>query len=197
MVATLIVSLLLSAVAPLYGGHEASAFHDVLLPPDARAVAFTPDNTVILANETDASFCRDFSVLLRELRVEWVILDSPEIPAAVQEKHLIIVGSPASELTWEIIDGLITPDEAEDLRREGSRAVLHKDHPWRDYLTLIIAAGSDALRAKQAAEDAVASILEEVPEREKWLFPALDVPRERLSAYLDQIRHDPLSDELP
>jgi len=160
-------------------------------------VTFTPDNTVILANETDAAFCRDFSVLLKALRVEWVILNAPEIPAGVQDKHLIIVGRPAAAQTGELINRLLTPDEADDLRREGSHLVLHKDHPWHDQRSLVIAAGSDLLHAKRAAEDAVALILARVPDRAAWLFPSLDQPREQLLAYIDQYQHLPPGDELP
>jgi hypothetical protein len=199
VVASLIIPLLFLNPAPLPGdGRDPQAAHqDVTLLLDDEAFTFTPDNTVILANESDASFCRDFSVLLKELRVEWVILNAPEIPAGVQDKHLIIVGRPEAEQTGEIIAGLITPNEADDLRREGEHVVLHKDHPWHAQRTLIIAAGSDLLHAKRAAEDAVASILASVPEREAWLFPNLDKPREQLTAYIDQFQHLPLSDELP
>ena len=60
----------------------------------AQTAELTPENTVILSNETDASFCRDFSVLLKNLRVEWVILDTAEVPESVRDKNLVIVGRP-------------------------------------------------------------------------------------------------------
>ena len=34
-----------------------------------------PENTIIIANETDARFIQDFSLLLRQLRLEWIILE--------------------------------------------------------------------------------------------------------------------------
>ncbi|MGD1993178.1 MAG: hypothetical protein PVI59_08305, partial [Anaerolineae bacterium] len=43
----------------------------------AQAIApgvVTPENTLILVNATDARFTRDFSILLKHLRVEWIVL---------------------------------------------------------------------------------------------------------------------------
>ncbi len=68
----------------------------------------TPENTVILANQTDARFSLDFSVLLSQLRLEWVILDSAVLPESVMDKNLILMGHPDAENTGEIIRGILT-----------------------------------------------------------------------------------------
>ena len=71
-------------------------------------IELTPENTVILSNETDGSFCRDFSVLLKGLRLEWVTLDTAEVPESVRDKNLIIVGRLNSEYTGDMITELIS-----------------------------------------------------------------------------------------
>jgi len=45
-----------------------------------------PENTVILSNETDEAFCKDFSVLLRRVRPEWILLDAAEVPESYETK---------------------------------------------------------------------------------------------------------------
>jgi hypothetical protein len=42
------------------------------------------------------------------------------------------------------------------------------------------------IHARRAAEDAVASILANVPGREAWFFANLDKPREQLITYINQ-----------
>lgn len=40
----------------------------------------TPKNTVILANQMDARFSQDFSLLFRQLRLEWASWRAPLYP---------------------------------------------------------------------------------------------------------------------
>ena len=84
----------------------------------AQPIELTSENTVILSNETDGSFCRDFSALLKSLRIEWVILDTAEAPESVRDKNLIIVGRPDAEYTGDIITELITQEEADYIRQD-------------------------------------------------------------------------------
>jgi hypothetical protein len=75
-----------------------------------------PDNTVILASEADARFSRDFSILLKQLRVEWIVLDRPVVPESVRDQNLVILGHPDEDRTVTIGSGadlLLTRDAAE------------------------------------------------------------------------------------
>ena len=68
------------------------------VPASTEVNDITPENTVILSNQTDESFCKDFSVLLRRLTPEWIVLESPSIPEAVKDRNLIIIGELDAEL---------------------------------------------------------------------------------------------------
>ena len=48
----------------------ADGSHDQITEPGN----LLPNNTIIIANEMDARFSQDFSLLLRQLRLDWVIL---------------------------------------------------------------------------------------------------------------------------
>ena len=163
----------------------------------AQTVEFTPENAVILSNETDASFCRDFSVLLKNLRVEWVILDTAEVPESVRDKNLIIVGRPDSEYTGKLITELITQEEADYIRQDSHYSILEKDSPWNDSRVIYISAGSDLPLTKKAAEEVITSILENAQARTEWYFPALSVSRDEARAYIAQLQYVPDDDELP
>ncbi len=52
--------------------------------------SWSPETTVILSNETDAWFCKDFSVFLRGLSVTWIMNEMPQDA----DKNLIIIGGP-------------------------------------------------------------------------------------------------------
>ena len=75
-----------------------------------------PDNTVILANKLDARFGQDFSVLLKHLRLEWVVLDSAVMPDSVRDKNLVLLGHPDAEYSGEVIRELLAVEELEMLR---------------------------------------------------------------------------------
>jgi len=163
----------------------------------AQPIELTPENTVILSNETDGSFCRDFSVLLKNLRVEWIILDTAEVPESVRDKNLIIVGRPDAEYTGDIITESITQEEADYIQQDGHYSVLEKDSPWNDNRIIYISAGPDLPLSKKAAEEAIISILEYAQARAEWFLPALSVSREETEAYIAQFQYVPTDDELP
>ena len=149
----------------------------------------TPENTVILSNETDASFCKDFSVLLRRVRPEWVILDTAEVPEQVRDRNLIIIGELDAEYTGHIIKEFLTQKET-DYIQEGHYSVLEKESPWTDN-KIIICTGPDRLLTKKAAEDAITSL-----EGEWMLPPFTSVPHEEAQEYITQIQYIP-DEELP
>ncbi len=76
----------------------------------------TPDNTVIPASEADARFSRDFSILLKHLRPDWVVLDSAVVPDSVRDRHLIPLGRPDAAPTVALIRSLLTAEEIGSLR---------------------------------------------------------------------------------
>ena len=154
-----------------------------------------PENTVILSNETDESFCRDFSVLLQRVRPEWVVLDSAVIPESVKDRNLIIIGELDSEYTGEIITEMITQKEA-DYIQDGHYSVLSKESPWAENKIIYICAGPDRLLTKKAAEEAIISIMEKA-EPEQWTYPPFpSVPHEEAREYIAQIQYIPEDEEL-
>ena len=163
----------------------------------AQPIELTPENTVILSNETDGAFCRDFSVLLKNLRVEWVVLDTAEVPESVRDKNLVIVGRPDSEYTGKLLTELITQEEADYIRQDGHYSVLEKRSPWNEDRIIYISAGSNSPLTKIATEEAVASILENAQAREEWYLPALSGSRDEARAYIAQFQYVPDDDELP
>lgn len=163
----------------------------------AGDIGLTPENIVILSNETDASFCRDFSVPLKSLRVEWVVLDTAEVPESARDKHLIIVGRPDAEYTGDIINTLITQEEADYIRQEGHYSILEKDNPWHDNRIILISAGSDLLLTKTAAVEALHSIMENARAREEWYLPVSSVSREEAEAFISRFQYVPDDDALP
>lgn len=150
----------------------------------------TPENTVILSNETDESFCRDFSILLRRVQPEWFILDTAEMPESVRDKNLIIIGELDADYTGAIIQELL--QEEADSIRNGHYSVFEKESPWADGRIIYICAGSDKLLTKKAAEEAIASLDGE------WTYPPfVSVPREDALEYIAHIQYIPEDEELP
>jgi hypothetical protein len=144
---------------------------------------------VILSNETDASFCRDFSILLDRVRCEWVVLDRVDIPVHVRDNNLIIIGGLDAEYTGDIIKTFLTQEEV-DYIQNGHYSILLKDNPWAD-TTIYICTGPDRILTKKAAEEAIMSLHGE------WVYPPFSsVPREEALAYLAQLQYTP-GDELP
>ena len=164
--------------------------------PDKRSAELTPENTVILSNETDRAFCQDFSVLLKSLSLEWVTLDSAESPESLKDKNLVIVGRPDSEYTGDVIAKLITPEGAASVRQGGPH-VFQVDSPWNEDRVVYVSVGSDLLLAKKAAEAAVTSIIAGSQHREKWYGSISGVSRDEVVAYIAQFQHTPEGDELP
>ena len=84
--------------------------------PRPSSGELTPDNTVILANQIDAQFSQDFSMLLKHLRLEWIIVDSATVPDAVKDKNLILLGRLDAAYTGEIMRSMMTTEDIEMIR---------------------------------------------------------------------------------
>ena len=148
-----------------------------------------PRNTVILANQADARFGRDFSVLLRHLRLEWVILDSPVLPDSVRDKNLILLGHPDAAYSGEIIRGLLTDKEIESLRAATDRpVVIEKDSPWMESRIVYICTGADMLLTRNAAVEAVRTLIAAAPPASAWIQTTFDAPLDKaMRDYVDQL----------
>jgi len=160
-----------------------------LVPLSAQSSSVSPENTVILSNETDESFCKDFSVLLRRVRPEWIVLENVEVPEPVRDMNLIIIGELDAEYTGSIIKELLTQEEEEYIRG-GHHAVYEKESLWAERI-IYVCTGGDRILTKKAAEEAIVSLNGE------WTFPPFSsVPHEEALEYITQIQYIP-DEELP
>ncbi len=158
-----------------------------------------PDNTVILANQTDARFAQDFSVLLKSLRLEWVVVDSARVPDSVRYKNLILLGRLDALHTGEIMRSLLTPEEIKTLRSAADgQVVITKASPWTEGRSVYICAGADFLQTRNAAEEAVRAIIASAPPASAWIRTRFDAPLDKaVRQYADQLRFAWDDAELP
>jgi hypothetical protein len=158
----------------------------------------TIENVIIISNETDNSFCRDFSILLKRLHLEWVVVKSREIPELIRDRNIIILGGPDAEYIGDIVRDMTTWREEYDLRKEGHYSILKKDHPWAENRAIYLCAGSDRLLTKRAAEECISLILKEIHNPEEWIIPVFSrKSREEIREYVTQFQTVPHDDELP
>jgi hypothetical protein len=137
----------------------------ILSPTDLK-----PSNTVILSNQSDARFSRDFSVLLKNLRLDWMIVDSTVVPDSIKHKNLILLGHPDSEFTGQVMREMLSDEEVETLLNEkDSHMILDKENFWMDDRIIYICSGSDFLQRRNAAEVLVRSMIANAPPASDWL----------------------------
>ncbi|MGB2956010.1 MAG: S41 family peptidase, partial [Anaerolineales bacterium] len=173
----------------------ADGSHDQIIEPGN----LLPSNTIIITNETDARFSQDFSLLLRQLRLEWVILDGTVLPESMWDKNLILMGHPDAAYTGEIIRGILTAEEIDMLRAATDRhVVLEKESPWAEGRTVYICSGADMLLTRNAAEEAARAIIAAAPPASDWIQTTFDAELdESLRDYVDQLRFEWGDEELP
>lgn len=135
----------------------------------------TPANTVILANQADARFSQDFSILLKSLRLEWTVVDSAEVPDSVRDKNLILLGRLDGAYTGEIMRSLLTAEEIETVRSAAEgQIVLSKANPWAEGRRVYVCAGAGLLQTRNAAEGAVRAIMASTPPASDWIRTRFD-----------------------
>ncbi len=173
----------------------ADGSHDQLTEPGN----LLPNNTIIIANEKDARFSQDFSLLLRQLRLEWAILDGTVLPESVWDKNLILVGHPDSAYIGEIIRGILTAEEIDMLRAATDRhIVIQKESPWTEGMTVYICSGADMLLTRNAAEEAARAIITDAPPASDWIQTTFDTELdEGVHDYVDRLRFEWDDEELP
>ncbi len=191
LLAVVVVSILsFSFLAPLTDTSlsEASATRG---PP-------TPDTAVILANAADARFVQDYSTLVKHLRVPWAVVDGPEIPDSARDKDVILIGCADSPYTGEIIRALVSPDEMTGLGQQDASLVLEKDSPWTEERRIYVCLGADHLHMRNAAEDAVRTLMAGAPPESDWIVTTYAAEgSEGVSAYVERLQFDPSEPDLP
>ena len=156
----------------------------------------TPENTLILANELDTRFSQDFSALLKHTRLDWVVLESPTVPESVRDQNLILLGNPDSPISGEVIRQLLSPEQVERLKADEG-VVLEIENPWEDGRTVIICSGGNSIQIRDAAEEALRSLINGAPPTSDWIQTTYEAPLDDgLHAYLDQLLYTWEDEEL-
>jgi hypothetical protein len=188
-----VIVIALSVSLPTIG----SAYNDISPLVEAQEIA--PENTVILSNQVDARFARDFSVLLKHLRLDWEILESAVLPESVTDKNLVIIGHPDAEYTGDLIRELLTTDEIENLRAAvDHHVVLETESPWMEGRTIFICSGAYLLLARNAAEEAMRAIIAAAPPDSDWIRTTYETdPDEDIRDYVDRLQYQWYDTELP
>ncbi|MEA2080421.1 MAG: hypothetical protein U9P00_11300, partial [Pseudomonadota bacterium] len=173
----------------------ADGSHDQLTEPGN----LLPNNTIIIANEMDARFSQDFSLLLRQLRLEWVILDGTVLPESVWDKNLILMGHPDAAYTGEIIRGILTAEEIDMLRAAADlHVVIQKESPWAEGRTVYVCSGADMLLTRNAAEETARAIIAAAPPASDWIQTTFNADLdEGVHDYVDQLLFEWDDAELP
>ncbi len=186
-----ILALCLNFPAPGYAGSRTRA--------EIEALSLQPTNTVILANQADTRFSQDFSPLLKHLSLEWVVLDHPVIPDSVRDKNLVLLGHLDSEYSGEVIRDLLTVDEIAMIQSlKNDHLVLEKESPWMENRTIYIGLGSDLLRIRDAAEEAIRTIVATAPPASDWFQTTYDTEfTENISGSVSQLQYQWDDAELP
>lgn len=65
-------------------------------------------------------------MLLKHLRLEWVVVDSPAVPESVVDKNLILLGRLDAAHTGEIMRGMMTAEEIRTIRAAVGKPVVLK-----------------------------------------------------------------------
>jgi hypothetical protein len=192
---SLIATIAMAICALSFPGHSSAHGCGIGTPSGYHR----PDNTVILANQVDARFGRDYSMLLKHLRLEWVVLDSAAVPDAVKDKNLILLGRLDAAYTGEIMRGMMTAEEIETLRAAaGKPVVLEKDSPWTEGRSVILCTGADLVLTRDAAEEVVRGIIASAPPASSWIQTRFDAPLDQgVREHVDRLRFTWDDAELP
>jgi hypothetical protein len=155
--------------------------------------------TVIVANAMDARFARDYSTLLKHLRLEWLTLDKAEIPEWARGMNLVLIGHPDAPYTGEVIRTLLAPEELDELLAAQDHTIkLTKDNPWAQERRITICSGSDFILRRDAAEQALRAMIAEAPPASEWIQSVYNAPiDDNLRRAVDELRYTWENDELP
>ncbi len=160
-------------------------------PGSASAAApLSPLNTVIVADWADATFSRDYSVLLSQLRLEWIILDSPALPESVRDKNILLLVRPDAPFSGSILQRLLPPAEIATFKAADGSQVIETESLWMAGRTLFICAGHDFVDVRNAAEEAARTLINRTPPAADWLQTRYNAPLdEGVRDYVSQLTY--------
>ena len=134
-----------------------------------------PENTVVLTGEMDARFSQDFSVLLKNLRLDWFILDSSMVPESVQNMNIILVGHPDEGFVGEVMREILTEDEIKaTLDSKDQYILFEKQNPWNGSRKIFICFGADFLLRRNAFEALARQLIDDSPRASDWVRTAYE-----------------------
>ncbi len=158
--------------------------------PAQAAATFSPENTVIVADWADATFSQDYSVLLSQLRLEWIILDSPALPESVRDKNILLLVRPDAPFSGSILQRLLPPAEIATFKAADGSQVIETESLWMAGRTLFICAGHDFVDVRNAAEEAARTLINRTPPAADWLQTRYNTPLdEGVRDYVSQLTY--------
>lgn len=126
------------------------------LPPEKPKV-------VMLANSIDYDLAVDFTDFLNDSGFEVVSVTAPGFDDYKSEKIIIILGGPdAPEGVGDIVQAVLTEEEANAIREPNAKKMLVKLDLWAAGQKVIVLAGSDRNQTKAAHEENRDAVLEEI-----------------------------------
>jgi hypothetical protein len=158
-----------------------------------------PENTVIVANEMEARFSRDFSVLLKHLRIAWVVIDNAPVPDAIRDKNIVLIGNPDSVYTGALMRELLTVEEITTLQSTSDPHIILKiDNPWQKERIIYICSGANFISRKNAAEEVLLNIITDAPPTTDWIRNIYKAELdENLQKTVKQLQYEWEDKELP
>jgi len=160
----------------------------------AAATGSSPEDFLLVSNEVDGLYCRDFSVLLGRLDCEWLVLDGDGLPEQARRGNLVIIGGLDSIHTGELMEDLLSGEETGDTGP--GQAVTQVENPWDENGTIHLCTGSDPSRFRAAAEEAVYSIMAGADPGE-WIRTSIPfASRADAREFVEGMQHLP-GEELP
>ncbi len=158
-----------------------------------------PSNTVIISNKFDERFSKDYSVLLKHLRLDWIVLDAPEVPDSVQDKNLILLGQLESEHIGQLIRSVLSADEIETIQlTKYEHIILVKESPWMNNRTIFICSAAKFLDRRNAAEELIHSLIADAPPTSNWIRTTYDFDLdEEVHNHISRLQYEIDDPELP
>lgn len=163
------------------------------------SIKLSPNDTVILSNEVDAKFVRDYSVLLKNLKPDWIIMKKNVVPDSIKTKNVIVIGHPDAKYVGDVIQDLVTADQRSMLQdNTEDYDILQMNSPWMEGRTIFICSAIDQIIRRNAAEEVLNTIITNAPPSTDWIQTTYDMTLDSdLREYISQLRYTWEDSELP
>ena len=167
--------------------------------PIIKSENVLPQNTIILGNEIELRFSQDFSVNLKHVRLDWVVLDRPRVPDAAQKMNIILIGHPDDGFAGEIMREILSAMEIQTIIETTDQfVVLEKENPWREERNIYICSGADYFHRRNAAEAMVRQLIADSPPASDWIHATYDYePGDDFQEYIEGLQYQWMDTELP